>query len=76
VARRKLGTTRRADGTRQVTYAGHPLYSFTADTRAGQTNGQGLSAFGAKWYAVTRTGARAGAPRPINTPPPGGPYGY
>jgi len=43
-----LGLTR----TRQVTYAGHPLYLFAGDTRAGQTTGEGLDDFGAEWYAV------------------------
>jgi predicted lipoprotein with Yx(FWY)xxD motif len=37
-----LGVTKRADGRRQVTYAGHPLYRFVGDTRSGQTTGEGL----------------------------------
>ena len=53
-----LGTTRRADGRRQVTYNHHPLYTFVKDKRKGQTNGEGLNAFGAKWYAVSPAGAR------------------
>ncbi len=53
-----LGTTRRADGTRQVTYAGHPLYLFAGDTRAGQTNGQDLHDFGAGWYVVSTAGKK------------------
>jgi predicted lipoprotein with Yx(FWY)xxD motif len=53
-----LGTTRRADGRRQVTYNHHPLYTFVKDTRKGQTHGEGLSAFGAKWYAVSPAGAK------------------
>jgi predicted lipoprotein with Yx(FWY)xxD motif len=52
-----LGTTRRADGTTQVTYAGHPLYYYAGDSSAGQTNGQGLNAFGAKWYVMAPSGA-------------------
>ena len=51
-----LGSIRRADGTRQVTYAGHPLYLFSGDTKRGQTNGQGLTDFGAPWYALTPAG--------------------
>jgi predicted lipoprotein with Yx(FWY)xxD motif len=44
------------NGVRQVTYAGHPLYTFTGDTHAGQTNGEGLTNFGARWDALTANG--------------------
>jgi predicted lipoprotein with Yx(FWY)xxD motif len=53
-----LGSTRRADGTRQVTYAGHPLYFFSGDTKRGETNGEGLKDFGAGWYVVTPAGKK------------------
>jgi len=49
----KLGTIRRSDGKPQVTYGGHPLYTFQQDTKAGQTNGQGVSAFGASWFPLS-----------------------
>lgn len=52
----KLGTTTRQDGTTQVTYAGHPLYYFKEDAKAGDTNGQGSNGFGARWWVVTPTG--------------------
>jgi predicted lipoprotein with Yx(FWY)xxD motif len=51
-----LGTTKRADGSREVTYAGHPLYTFAGDTQAGQTTGEGSNAFGAPWWVVTPAG--------------------
>jgi predicted lipoprotein with Yx(FWY)xxD motif len=51
-----LGTTRRGDGTLQVTYAGHPLYRYTGDSAAGQTNGEGLKVFGGGWYVLTPQG--------------------
>ena len=51
-----LGTTKRTDGTREVTYAGHPLYTFAGDTQAGQTTGQGSNGFGAPWWVVTPAG--------------------
>lgn len=51
-----LGRTRRADGRRQVTYAGHPLYRFVGDTKPGQTTGEGLTDFGAAWDAVAPNG--------------------
>ena len=51
-----LGTTRRSNGSRQVTYNKHPLYTYALDKRAGQTKGEGVSAFGARWYAVSARG--------------------
>ncbi len=51
-----LGTITRANGIKQVTYKGHPLYYFAGDSGAGQTNGQGSDAFGAKWWLVTPSG--------------------
>jgi hypothetical protein len=51
-----LGTTRRSNGSRQVTYNNHPLYTYVLDKRAGQTKGEGISAFGARWYAVSARG--------------------
>jgi predicted lipoprotein with Yx(FWY)xxD motif len=53
-----LGTTKRSDGKRQVTYKGHPLYYFIQDKKAGDTKGQGLNAFGAKWYVVGTSGKK------------------
>ena len=52
-----LGTITRSDGTKQVTYDGHPLYYFVGDSAAGQTNGQGSDNFGAKWWLVGASGA-------------------
>jgi predicted lipoprotein with Yx(FWY)xxD motif len=52
----KLGTTTRSDGGAQVAYNGHPLYRYSGDTKVGQTNGQGLTAFGAPWFAVSGAG--------------------
>jgi predicted lipoprotein with Yx(FWY)xxD motif len=53
-----LGTIRRADGTTQVTYAGHPLYRFLPDTKPGQTKGQDSHTFGAGWYVLTPAGKK------------------
>jgi predicted lipoprotein with Yx(FWY)xxD motif len=52
-----LGVTKRGDGTTQVTYAGHPLYYYVGDSAAGDVNGQGIEAYGAKWYAIAPDGA-------------------
>jgi predicted lipoprotein with Yx(FWY)xxD motif len=53
-----LGTTKRSDGRLQVTYNHHPLYTFVKDTKKGQTNGEGVNAFGAEWYGVSPAGAK------------------
>jgi predicted lipoprotein with Yx(FWY)xxD motif len=53
-----LGTTKRSDGKLQVTYNHHPLYHFKFDTKTGQTNGEGVNAFGANWYVVSPKGAK------------------
>jgi predicted lipoprotein with Yx(FWY)xxD motif len=52
-----LGTTKRSDGTTQVTYNKHPLYTFVGDGGAkGATKGEGINAFGARWYVVAARG--------------------
>jgi predicted lipoprotein with Yx(FWY)xxD motif len=56
----KLGTAKRSDGTVQVTYAGHPLYTYVTDTKPGDVNGNDFSSFGAQWYALTPSGEEAG----------------
>jgi predicted lipoprotein with Yx(FWY)xxD motif len=53
-----LGTTKRSDGRLQVTYNHHPLYTFVKDKKKGQTNGEGVDAFGAEWYAVSPAGSK------------------
>ena len=55
----KLGTTKRKDGTVQVTYAGHPLYTYVADKKPGEANGNDFSSFGAQWYALKGSGEEA-----------------
>lgn len=46
-----LGTIRRPDGHRQVTYKGKPLYSFYLDARKGDANGEGFKDVGT-WHAA------------------------
>ena len=72
----KLSTQRRADGRRQVLYNGHPLYRFIADTKAGQANGHGMNAFGARWYVVAPSGKAITASPSAAAPPSPGPYTY
>jgi predicted lipoprotein with Yx(FWY)xxD motif len=73
-----LATTMRSDGTPQVTYNGHPLYTFIKDKKPGDTNGEGLTAFGGSWFAVSAAGKqvssqRSPAPAPAATPAPPAP---
>ena len=77
-----LGTAKRTDGTLQVTYAGHPLYTFKLDAKPGQAKGEGTSFFGGSWYALSGSGARV-EKAPARTGSPsgaantgGGGYGY
>jgi predicted lipoprotein with Yx(FWY)xxD motif len=55
----RLATTKRSDGTTQVTYGGHPLYTFAPDkNKPGSTKGQGVDGFGAEWYVVGTDGKK------------------
>lgn len=55
----KLGTTRRSDGSTEVTYGGHPVYYYAPDgTAPGSAKGEGLNQFGAKWYTLSASGAK------------------
>ncbi len=82
----KLGTTKRSDGSTQVTYGGRPLYTYTADSSPGDVTGNGINLFGALWYAVQPNGSNApvgsssnGTSSPGNSTTSGsssGGYGY
>jgi len=56
VSSAKLGTTKRSDGTTEVTYNGHPLYTFVGDSSPGETAGEGNQGFGAEWDVVSASG--------------------
>jgi predicted lipoprotein with Yx(FWY)xxD motif len=53
----KVGATKRKDGTVQLTYAGHPLYTY-ADDGSSETNGNDLHSFGGEWYAIRPSGEK------------------
>jgi predicted lipoprotein with Yx(FWY)xxD motif len=53
-----LGTITRSDGTKQVTYDGHPLYTYAGDSAPGVAKGNGLNASGGLWYEMTVSGAK------------------
>jgi hypothetical protein len=65
-----VSEARRADGTTQLTYAGHPVYLFTHDSAPGSTSGQGLQAFGARWDALTAAGQELTAGSSASTSAP------
>ena len=76
-----LGTITRSDGTKQATYAGHPLYTYAGDSAPGQNKGNGINASGGLWYEMTVSGATpaagagAGASPSASASAKGG-YGY
>jgi predicted lipoprotein with Yx(FWY)xxD motif len=67
-----VGTTTRADGKSQVTYNGHPLYLYAGDKNPGDTNGQGLNAFGGGWFVLSPAGNMISGTSSNS----GGGYGY
>ena len=71
-----LATITRPGGTKQVTYAGHPLYYFAGDNAPGQTNGEASTAFGAPWYLLAPSGQQITSltptPAQSSTPPSSG----
>ena len=51
-----VSTTARSDGEPEVTYHGHPAYRFAGDKAPGDVNGEGLTAFGGEWLALSPAG--------------------
>ena len=73
----KLGTLRRADGRRQVTLRGKPLYRYSGDSAPDDANGDGITSFGGTWHAVLAGGGTTTpAPAPAPTPSPSYPPYY
>jgi predicted lipoprotein with Yx(FWY)xxD motif len=75
------GQTKATDGSAIATVAGHPVYTFSQDSKPGDVNGEGINEFGGIWYAVSPTGqsvVQGGSSTPssgTSTPAGGGPYG-
>ncbi len=76
-----LGTIKRADGTLQATYRGHPLYTYAGDSSSGMVSGNAKNLSGGFWWAMTPSGAKpkagggGAAPQPSTSTSSGG-YGY
>jgi predicted lipoprotein with Yx(FWY)xxD motif len=70
----KVGALRDING-QQVTYNGHPLYTFV-DDRAGQVTGQGVQNFFVATPGITSLGAAAGSGAPAAPAAPAGGFGY
>ena len=65
-------TIKRSNGSKQLTFHGRPLYTFTGDTSPGQVSGNGVNAFGGLWHDAPATGAKA----PAGNSSPGSGGGY
>ena len=63
IRRSLIGTIRRRDGGRQLTYAGHPLYRYAPETRAGQILCQNVTEYGGVWLVVDPDGTPNRSPR-------------
>lgn len=57
-----IGTIDRADGSRQITYNGHPLYHYAGDTRTGSTAGHNVEDEWGRWALLTPQGNALGEP--------------
>ena len=57
----------RQDSSKQLAFNTRPLYTYTGDSASGQTNGDGLNAFGAVWHIARTAGAAAPSPSPTST---------
>jgi len=56
VSSKLLGADPDPEGGQVLTYAGWPLYTYTADTSAGSASGQGLNVNGGYWYVISPSG--------------------
>jgi predicted lipoprotein with Yx(FWY)xxD motif len=70
-----FATIKRPNGTAQLTFHGHPLYTFVGDRAPGQAKGNGVNAFGGLWHEALASGGAA----PVGSSPSGSGgagYGY
>jgi predicted lipoprotein with Yx(FWY)xxD motif len=57
VNRALVGTLRRPDGSTQISYGGHPLYTYNLDVKPGMVTGQGIDQDGGPWYVISPNGS-------------------
>src|SRR5690242_396504 len=70
-----FATIKRSDGSTQLTFHGHPLYTFVGDKSPGQASGNGINAFGGLWHEAPASGGAAPAGS-SSSGSGGGGYGY
>ncbi|MGH3301621.1 MAG: COG4315 family predicted lipoprotein [Streptosporangiaceae bacterium] len=68
-------TIKRSGGSTQLTFHGHPLYTFTGDTAPKQAHGNGVNAFGGLWHEAPASVSKAPASGSSHSSGGGG-YGY
>jgi predicted lipoprotein with Yx(FWY)xxD motif len=56
VQRSLVGTLKRPDGSTQISYNGHPLYTYNLDVKPGMVTGQAIDQDGGPWYVLTPDG--------------------
>jgi predicted lipoprotein with Yx(FWY)xxD motif len=70
----KVGSITRADGTKQLTIDGWPMYTYVGDGGKGDTTGQGIDTSGGLWWVVGTNGQwiTSSAPSPSSSAPTSG----
>ena len=74
ITKSKLKVIKRSDGSKQLSYNGHPLYRYVGDSKPGDTNGENLNAFGGIWRVLSKSGKTVS--KPPSTSSGGGGYSY
>jgi predicted lipoprotein with Yx(FWY)xxD motif len=76
ISKSKLKVIKRGDGTKQLSYNGHPLYRYVGDGKPGDTNGENITAFGGIWDVLSKAGKRVTKAPSSSSGGGGGGYQY
>jgi len=76
ISKSKLKVIKRGDGSRQLSYNGHPLYRYVGDGKPGDTNGENITAFGGIWRVLSKAGKTVAKPPSTSSGGGGGYPGY